>query len=89
MATAFLHRETQSDSWAHRFWKKARKFAEGKSSRASRDAAAPAGRVVQVAEGNKSPQRRHRMKLSEYQKQMHEEIRRKKTDQLLHSPGGS
>jgi hypothetical protein len=86
MASAFPDGGIQSGGWAHRFWKKARRFAAGKSSRASRGDTDNADSANQAAEGNTSPQRRHQMKLSDYQKQMHEEGQQKKTRQLRHPP---
>jgi hypothetical protein len=81
MAAASPYSEHQGDGWAHRFWKKARKFAAGKSSRALRDGAANADVTDETADGAKSPQRRDRMRLSDYQKQMHEERRQKTSSQ--------
>jgi hypothetical protein len=86
MASAFRHGETESGGWAHRFWKKARIHAAGKSSRASHDNADNAGAGTKTTDGHTAPQRRHQMKLSDYQKQMHQEARQTETDQPQHPP---
>jgi DNA-binding NarL/FixJ family response regulator len=85
MASPFYHHiVVQGDDWAHRFWKKARRFGMGKSLSASSSGTDNTNAVNQTAEGNKFPPRRHQMKLSERQKQMHEEVRKKKTGQRPH-----